>query len=68
MSTVLMKKGDLYAKIYDSEETIAQAMYEGYQLVKDEPKAEPEKATENVRISEQKPKTAKPKAKKTTKK
>jgi hypothetical protein len=33
MATVQMRKGDLYADIFDSPETIAQARREGYSLV-----------------------------------
>lgn len=35
-NTVRMKKGTLYADIYNSEETIARAMSEGYVLVDEE--------------------------------
>ena len=33
MATVMMKKGDKYADVYDSPETIRQAQLEGYSLV-----------------------------------
>ena len=33
MATVKMKKGDKYADVYDSPETIRQAQLEGYSLV-----------------------------------
>jgi hypothetical protein len=39
MATVRMKKGDKYADIFDSPETIRQAQLEGYSLVKDEGKS-----------------------------
>jgi hypothetical protein len=32
MATVVMRKGDLFADIFDSPETIAQAQKEGYHL------------------------------------
>lgn len=35
MATVRMKKGDKFADIYDSPETIKQAQFEGYSLVED---------------------------------
>lgn len=35
MSTVRMKKGDKYADIFDSEETIKQAQLDGYSIVED---------------------------------
>ena len=40
MATVKMLKGNKYADIFDSPETIAQAEKEGYVLVKAEPKTE----------------------------
>lgn len=55
MATVRMKKGDKYADIFDSPETIKQAQKDGYSLVekpKSENKAEPPKndtAKENVK-------------------
>lgn len=33
MATVKMKKGDKYADVYDSPETIKQAQLDGYSLV-----------------------------------
>ncbi len=33
MATVRMKKGDKYADVYDSPETIRQAQLDGYSLV-----------------------------------
>ena len=36
MATVRMKKGNKFADIYDSPETIKQAQLEGYSLVKEE--------------------------------
>lgn len=36
MATVRMKKGVMYADIYDSEETIRQAQLDGYSLVEEE--------------------------------
>lgn len=51
MATVRMKKGDKYADVFDSPETIKQAQLDGYSLcetkkaetVKEEPKTEEEK-------------------------
>lgn len=41
MATVKMKKGDKYADVYDSPETIKQAQLDGYSLVaKTAPKQE----------------------------
>lgn len=41
MATVKMKKGDKYADVYDSPETIRQAQLDGYSLVaKPAPKQE----------------------------
>lgn len=46
MATVRMKKGDKFADIYDSPETIKQAQLDGYSIVekKAEPKGEEVKA------------------------
>ena len=46
MATVKMKRGSLYADIYDSPETIAQAQKDGFELVA-ETKEEPKKVTVN---------------------
>ncbi len=35
MSTIRMKKGDKYADIFDSEETIKQAQLDGYSIVEE---------------------------------
>ena len=52
MATVRMKKGDKYADVFDSPETIRQAQLDGYSLV--EKKAE---KTENaIEVSEEAPK------------
>lgn len=50
MATVKMKKGNKYADIFDSEETIAQAKSEGYELCARNEVAEAteEKAEENA--------------------
>ena len=37
MATVRMKKGDKYADIFDSPETIATAKSQGYELVSEKP-------------------------------
>lgn len=53
MATVRMKKGDKFADIYDSPETIKQAQFEGYSIVEDSKKkadevpAESESPAEN---------------------
>lgn len=68
MATVKMKKGEKYADVYDSPETIRQAQLDGYSLV-EEKKAEPER--EPVKAEAPKPelpkdagaKAAKPAAK-----
>ena len=44
MATIKMKKGTVYADIFDSPETIAQAQREGYHICMDEEK--PPKANE----------------------
>ena len=58
MATVRMRKGTLYADIFDSPETIKQAQKDGYSLVEktfEKPaKEEPAKAE----ASDKKPKTA----------
>lgn len=36
MATIRMRKGSFFADIYDSEETIKNAMNEGYVIVKEE--------------------------------
>lgn len=46
MATVRMRKGDKYADIFDSPETIKQAQLDGYSIAekaKEAPKAEPVK-------------------------
>ena len=53
MSTVRMKKGDKYADVFDSPETIRQAQLDGYSLV--EKKAE--KTEKAIEVSEEAPKT-----------
>ena len=45
MATVKMKKGSMYADIYDSPETIKQAQTEGFSLVEEKARTE-QKATE----------------------
>lgn len=45
MATVRMKKGDKYADVFDSPETIKQAQYEGYSLC-EEKKSESKKDAE----------------------
>lgn len=54
MATVKMKKGNLYADIFDSPETIAQAKLEGYEVCvkKEEAKVVKEKAEENAEPEE----------------
>lgn len=53
--TIRMKKGDIFADIHNSEECIAQAISEGYQVVK-----ESEKPVEkNVEKVDEKPATRK---------
>lgn len=65
MATVRMKKGEKYADVYDSPETIRQAQLDGYSLVeekkevKQEPKVE-EPKTEELKLET--PKTEPPKA------
>lgn len=59
MATVRMKKGDKYADVFDSPESIKQAQLDGYSIV-DEPK-KAEKPVEN------KEPVAPKKGKKTTK-
>ena len=57
MATVRMRKGDMYADIFDSPETIKQAQRDGYSIVektfedkKEEPKKEnTEKKTRTAR-------------------
>ncbi len=57
MATVRMKKGTLYADIFDSPETIKQAQREGYSLVektfeeaaKEESKTDSKKKTETAK-------------------
>lgn len=58
MATVRMKRGDKYADIFDSPETIAQAKSEGYELVTDSKKTEPAK-TENE-DADKKPRVGRP--------
>lgn len=52
MATVRMKKGDKYADVFDSPETIRQAQLDGYSLV--EKKAE--KTEKTIEVSEEAPK------------
>lgn len=40
MATVRMKKGIVYADVFDSPETIRNAQLEGYSLVEEKPKKE----------------------------
>lgn len=57
MATVRMRKGTLYADIFDSPETIKQAQRDGYSIVEktfEEPKKEEPKAD----TSEKKTRTA----------
>lgn len=63
MATVRMKKGDKYADIFDSPDTIKQAQFEGYSLCEEkkptadvEVKTKVEESKEDT--SEKKPKTA----------
>ena len=63
MATVRMKRGDKYADVFDSPETIKQAQLDGYTLVETK-KTEPVKAeevkTEEVKtetVEEEKPRT-----------
>ena len=45
--TIRMKKGDKYADVFDSPETIKQAQLDGYAIVDEKPaKTEPAKADE----------------------
>ena len=60
MATVRMRKGDVYADIYDSPETIKQAQKDGYSLVektfekpKEEPKVEESKADSEKKTKRQ---------------
>ena len=56
-----MKKGDVYADIFDSPETIKQAQRDGYSLVEkssDKPKKEDEAKEESKAETSEKPKTA----------
>lgn len=52
MATVKMKKGEKFADIYDSPETIAQARAEGYELVRQATKDDDEddKSTEKSEV------------------
>lgn len=63
MATVRMKKGTLYADIFDSPETIKQAQREGYSIVEktfEQPKKETAKVEEpRVETSEKKSKVVK---------
>lgn len=55
MATVKMKKGDKYADIFDSPETIRQAQLDGYSLV-EEKKAvakEPANEEETPKVAEE---------------
>ena len=50
MATIRMRKGDLYADIFDSPETIKEAQRNGYSIVEkhfDEPKKEEPKDEES---------------------
>ena len=47
MATVRMKKGDKFADIYDSPETIKQAQFEGYSIVEDSKKKSDEVPAES---------------------
>lgn len=49
MATVRMKKGDKYADVFDSPETIKQAQFDGYSLCE-------EKKTETVKAKVEEPK------------
>lgn len=60
MATVRMKKGDKYADVYDSPETIKQAQLDGYSVVENK-KAEPAKEVK------EEPKEETPKASETEK-
>lgn len=53
MATVKMKKGEKYADIYDSPETIAQAKADGYELV-----AEGKTPVKQTEETEETPKTS----------
>ena len=61
MATVRMRKGTVYADIFDSPETIKQAQKDGYSLEEktfEEPKKEHPKVEEVKTDSEKKTKTA----------
>lgn len=61
MATVRMRKGTVYADIFDSPETIKQAQKDGYSLVEktfEEPKKKQPKVEEVKADSEKKTKTA----------
>lgn len=45
--TIRMKKGDKYADVYDSPETIKQAQLDGYSIVDEKPAK-----TESVKVDE----------------
>lgn len=47
MATVRMKKGDKFADIYDSPDTIKQAQFEGYSIVEDSKKKSEEVSAES---------------------
>lgn len=48
MATVRMKKGSLYADIFDSPETIKQAQFDGFSIVETEKKEEPKPVAEKT--------------------
>lgn len=52
MATVRMKKGDKYADIFDSPETIRQAQLDGYSLVEERKVVAKEPVKEEVKETE----------------
>lgn len=65
MATVRMKKGVMYADVFDSPETIRQAQLDGYSLCEEVKKVE-EKATENTEKQKEEQSETKVVHKKTT--
>lgn len=66
MATIRMRKGNLYADIFDSPETIKQAQRDGYSIVEktfEEPKKDEAKADEPVKTDEAKAETSEKKTK-----
>ena len=61
MATVRMKKGDKYADVFDSPETIKQAQFDGYSLVEEKKTVAKEPVKEEVKETE--PETPKPRSK-----